>query len=91
MVDPVPFMELIVHKGLPAFDVLLIGGQCGKINLSPFSVPINMVIAWRIMLMTSLGRECPELPADVLFSDMEIEVLRAHAAKKNSEPPTLLG
>jgi hypothetical protein len=45
-------------------------------------IAINMVIAWRIMLMTLLGRECPELPADVLFSDIEIEVLRAHAVKK---------
>lgn len=46
------------------------------------AVAINMVIAWRIMLMTLLGRETPELPADVLFSDLEIEVLRRHAKKK---------
>ena len=45
-------------------------------------IAINMVIAWRIMLMTLLGRECPELPADVLFSEIEIEVLNAHAVKK---------
>ncbi len=54
-------------------------------------IAINMVIAWRIMLMTLLGRECPELPAEVLFSDIEIEVLRAHAVKKNIDPPTQLG
>jgi len=54
-------------------------------------IAINMVIAWRIMLMTLLGRECPELPAEVLFSDIEIEVLSAHAVKKNIEPPTQLG
>ncbi len=54
-------------------------------------IAINMVIAWRIMLMTLLGRECPELPAEVLFSDIEIEVLSAHAAKKNADPPTQLG
>lgn len=45
-------------------------------------IAINMVIAWRIMLMTLLGRDCPGLPADVLFSDIEIEVLSAHAEKK---------
>ena len=50
-------------------------------------IAINMVIAWRIMLMTLLGRECPELPADLLFSDIEIEVLSAHAAKKTSIHP----
>jgi len=46
------------------------------------AIAINLVIAWRIMLMTLLGREAPELPADVLFSDIEIEVLRRHAKKK---------
>ena len=50
-------------------------------------IAINMVIAWRIMLMTLLGRECPELPAEVLFSDIEIEVLSAHAVKKTLPPP----
>lgn len=46
------------------------------------SIAINMVVAWRIMLMTLLGRECPELPAELLFSDLEIEVLTAQAKKK---------
>jgi hypothetical protein len=50
-------------------------------------VAINMVIAWRLMLMTLLGRECPELPAEVLFSDIEIEVLSVHAAKKKTLNP----
>jgi hypothetical protein len=51
-------------------------------------IAINMVIAWRIMLMTLLGRECPELPAEVLFSDIEIEVLRAYAVKKTLRHPS---
>ncbi|MDO9262596.1 MAG: IS4 family transposase [Desulfosalsimonadaceae bacterium] len=46
------------------------------------AIAINLVIAWRIMLMTLLGRETPELPAEVLFSDLEIEVLNAYAKKK---------
>jgi hypothetical protein len=50
-------------------------------------IAINMVIAWRIMLMTLLGRECPELPAEVLFSDIEIEVLSAQAVKKTLTHP----
>tara|TARA_Y100000031_G_scaffold64053_1_gene71915 strand:- start:196 stop:2358 length:2163 start_codon:yes stop_codon:yes gene_type:complete len=45
------------------------------------AIAINLVIAWRIMLMTLLGRETPELPAEILFSDFEIEVLRAYAKK----------
>ncbi len=46
------------------------------------AIAINMVIAWRIMLMTLLGRETPELPAEVLFSDIELRTLRAYAKKK---------
>ena len=45
------------------------------------AVAINLVIAWRIMLMTLLGRETPGLPAEVLFSDVELQTLRAYAKK----------
>ena len=48
------------------------------------AIAINLVIAWRIMLMTLLGRQCPDLAAEVLFSDIEVEVLRAYAKKTNS-------
>lgn len=47
------------------------------------SIAINLVIAWRIILMTLLGREPPDLPAEVLFSELEIEVLQAYAKKKH--------
>ena len=46
------------------------------------AIAINLVIAWRIMLMTLMGREAPALPAEVLFSDLEIEVLNAYAKKR---------
>jgi len=35
------------------------------------------------MLMTLLGRETPELPSEVMFSNIELQVLRAYA-KKNA-------
>jgi hypothetical protein len=46
------------------------------------AIAVNLVIAWRIMLMTLLGRETPNLPAEVLFSDVELQTLRAYAKKK---------
>lgn len=55
------------------------------------SIAINLVIAWRIMLMTLLGRETPELPAEVLFSDIELRTLRAYSKKNGLTPPSLLG
>jgi hypothetical protein len=48
------------------------------------TIAINLVIAWRIMLLTLLGRECPGLAAEVLFSDLEMEVLKAQAKKKTN-------
>jgi hypothetical protein len=42
------------------------------------------------MLMTLLGRELPALPAEVLFSDLELRVLQAYAKKKRLRAPTLL-
>ncbi len=54
------------------------------------AIAIHLVIGWRIMLMTLLGRTCPALPAEVLFSDLEVTVLRAYALKKNKHPPVQL-
>lgn len=53
---------------------------------------INAVLAWRIMLMTLLGRERADLPPEVLFSDIEIRVLRAFAhTRKDVKHPEKLG
>jgi len=53
------------------------------------AIAIQLVIGWRIMLMTLLGRTCPALPAEVLFSDLEVTVLRAYALKKTASADTL--
>ncbi len=46
------------------------------------ALAINLVVAWRITLMTRLSREKPNLPAEVLFSDIEIRTLTAYSKKK---------
>lgn len=55
------------------------------------AIAIYLVIAWRIMLMTLLGREMPDLPAEVLFDELELEVLDAYAKKRKLPPPTTAG
>ena len=35
------------------------------------AIAIKMVVGWRIQLMVQLGREVPELPGELLFSDGE--------------------
>ena len=47
---------------------------------------IDMVIAWRICHMTKLGREVPDLPADVHFDQDEIQVLVAYETKYRKRP-----
>jgi hypothetical protein len=46
------------------------------------AIVIDAVIAWRIQLMTLLGREVPELPAEVFFDEFEVKVLKALKAEK---------
>ena len=54
------------------------------------AIAIHAVIAWRIMLMTLLGRQPPDLPEQLLFSDLEILVLGAFAASRGFPPPAPL-
>jgi hypothetical protein len=51
------------------------------------AIAIRLVIAWRVHLLTLLGREVPELPAQLLFSNLEIEVLSAWAASLRRPRP----
>ena len=56
------------------------------------AVAIYMVVAWHVILMTLLGREVPELPAEVLFTDIELKVLTAFAKnRRDLKPPQNLG
>ena len=43
------------------------------------ALTIQAVIAWRLMLMTLLGREVPECDAELLFSDIELRFLSDYA------------
>ena len=55
------------------------------------AMAIKMVIGWRIQLMVQLGREVPDLPGDLLFSDDELRVLAVFAHSRQLPPPTRLG
>ena len=55
------------------------------------ALAIHSVIAWRILLLTLLGRETPELPPEVFFDDFEVEVLGACAKYGNLPSPTTPG
>ena len=51
------------------------------------AIAIKMVVGWRIQLMVRLGREVPELPSELLFSDGELRVLAAFARSRELPAP----
>ena len=58
------------------------------------AIAIDAVLAWRIQLMTLLGREVPDLPCAVFFEDWEVKVLEALQeanTKGNVQRPLRLG
>ena len=68
------------------------------------AIVLDVVLAWRIQLLTLLGREVPELPCEVFFDEWEVKVLEALRQQripakggkrgkgaKEKLPPLLLG
>ena len=55
------------------------------------AIAIKMVVGWRIQLMVRLGREVPELPSELLFSDGELRVLATFARSRELPHPERLG
>ena len=55
------------------------------------AIDIKMVVGWRIQLTVRLGREVPELPSELLFSDGELRVLATFARSRELPPPERLG
>ena len=58
------------------------------------AIVIDAVIAWRIQLMTLLGREVPDLPCEVFFDQWELKILEeleAREGKRAKKPPFTLG
>ena len=55
------------------------------------AIAINAVIAWRIMVMTLLGRQVPECEAELMFTDYELAFLHDYAAQAGLTLPDNLG
>lgn len=47
---------------------------------------IDSIIAWRILFLTTLGRECPDLPASILFEEHEWKALHARIHMTKNVP-----
>ena len=65
------------------FKILKSGCKVEELQLEHFerlepALAMYMIIAWRVLLLTTLGRNCPDLPCDVVFDEAEN---RLHAQK----------
>jgi hypothetical protein len=59
--------------------------QLGDADRLEACLAIDMVVAWRIYHLTKLGREVPDLPADVFFDQDECKVLAAYQNKNKTK------
>ena len=50
--------------------------RLGSLDRLERCLTIDMITAWRLMYLTMLGRETPEVASDLLFSEQEIAVLK---------------
>ncbi len=48
---------------------------------------LYMLIAWRVHYFTMIGRDCPELPCDLILDDEEWKAVYI-VAKQEQPPPT---
>ena len=55
------------------------------------AIAINAVIAWRIMVMTLLGRQVPDCEPQLMFTDGELDFLRDYAHRYALKAPERLG
>ena len=55
------------------------------------AIAINAVIAWRIMVMTLLGRQVPDCEPQLMFTDHELAFLRDYARQHGLPAPERLG
>ena len=72
------------------FKVLKSGCKIEELQLETFerlenSITLFMIVAWRIMFLMKLGRECPDLPCSMVFEKGEWEA--AYIVYKKSTPP----
>ena len=78
------------------FRILKSGCKIEKLQLEHVerlrpALALYMIVAWRVLYLTLLGRECPELPCDLVFETSEWQAVYLVATKTRppANPPTL--
>ena len=65
--------------------------QLEKVERIESALAFYLIIAWRVLYLTMLGRACPELPCNVVFADEEWQAVYIVAKRQlpPEAPPTL--
>ena len=65
--------------------------QLGTLERLERALAIYLIIAWRILHLVTWGRECPDLPCDVVFDPEEWQAawIVAHRTPPPDTPPPL--
>jgi hypothetical protein len=61
--------------------------QLEKLERLEPALALYLIIAWRVLYLTMLGRTCPELPCNVVFADEEWQAV--YLVAKRQAPPEL--
>ena len=54
------------------------------------SIAINLIVAWRLLLIGLIGCKLPDLPPDIMFDTDMLKVLRGYARSNGFPPPNTL-
>ena len=78
------------------FRILKSGCRIEKLQLEKLerldpALAFYMIVAWRVLFLTMLGRECPEMLCDVVFATAEWDAVDIVTERKPppDTPPTL--
>lgn len=78
------------------FRILKSGCKVEKLQLEHIdrlrpALSLYMIVAWRVLYLTMLGRECPDLPCDLVFDTEEWQAIYivTHKTTPPLKPPTL--
>ena len=68
------------------FRILKSGCKIEKLQLEHVerlrpALALYMIVAWRVLYLTLMGRECPELPCDLVFETSEWQAVYLVATK----------
>ena len=67
------------------WSVLAVDLHCEPVERLEPALAFYMIVAWRVLFLTMLGRECPEMPCDVVFEQAEWQAV--YIVTERKPPP----